>query len=223
MKLSPLWNFVLDRIFKLLYCAISNCVLHSNCNNLWNKMKKQGKNFHDHLQNSSWILITEFNGEKNLLLTQHKLARVAPWSLKHGFVRSFWRSRMQRTRLSSSLVMLGHNHRCCELQGSLFWVLEWALSFRIPEFWGLEWHKGLTESTRMHKRYGRRQKLLQGRQHGHFSYPFQVADDVMQTDVHQTLYPFYTTRKMSRVTATVTEIALHGAAILFTHASFLAV
>jgi len=32
-----------------------------------------------------------------------------------------------------------------------------------------------------------------------------IADDAMQTDVHKTLYPFYTTKKMPRVTVTITK------------------
>jgi len=37
----------------------------------------------------------------------------------------------------------------------------------------------------------------------------------MQIDVHQTLYPFYTIRKMPHVTATVTEIAFHWRSYTF--------
>jgi len=36
-----------------------------------------------------------------------------------------------------------------------------------------------------------------------FAYPFQVSDDVTQMDVHKMLYPFYTTKKMPNVLATV--------------------
>jgi len=32
-----------------------------------------------------------------------------------------------------------------------------------------------------------------------------IADDEMQMDVHKTLYPFYTTKKMPRVTVTLTK------------------
>jgi len=32
-----------------------------------------------------------------------------------------------------------------------------------------------------------------------------IADDAMQTDVHKTLYPFYTTKKMPNVTVTITK------------------
>jgi len=46
--------------------------------------------------------MTDFHGYKNLLITQHKMARVAPYFLKHGLVITFWRSRMQRTRLFAS-------------------------------------------------------------------------------------------------------------------------
>jgi len=34
-----------------------------------------------------------------------------------------------------------------------------------------------------------------------------IADDAMQMEVHKTLYPFYTTKKMLRVTATITKNA----------------
>ena len=37
----------------------------------------------------------------------------------------------------------------------------------------------------------RPQKCFQGGQRRNCSYPFQVADDAMQLDVHKTLYPFY--------------------------------
>jgi len=36
------------------------------------------------------------------------------------------------------------------------------------------------------------------RQSRHFTCPFQAADDTMQMGVHITLYPFYTTKKLSR-------------------------
>jgi len=36
-----------------------------------------------------------------------------------------------------------------------------------------------------------------------FAYPLQVVDDATQMDVHKTLHSFYTTMKMSIVTATV--------------------
>ena len=34
-----------------------------------------------------------------------------------------------------------------------------------------------------------------------------IADDAMQMDVHKTLYPFYTTKKMPHVTVTITKNA----------------
>jgi len=37
----------------------------------------------------------------------------------------------------------------------------------------------------------------------HFAHLLQVADDATQIDVHKTLYPFCTTKKMPNVTATV--------------------
>jgi len=42
------------------------------------------------------------------------LARVAPYFLNYGFVRAFWRCRIQRTFLFHSLVRSGYNHRWCE-------------------------------------------------------------------------------------------------------------
>ena len=45
--------------------------------------------------------------------------------------------------------------------------------------------------------YGSPNKFFQkGVQRRHFAYFFQVADVTMQTDVHKTLYCFYTTKKM---------------------------
>jgi len=62
-----------------------------------------------------WMnFMTGFYGYKNILMTQHKLARVAPCFLKHGFVQAFWRCR-RRTYLFPSLVLFGHNHRWCKL------------------------------------------------------------------------------------------------------------
>jgi len=42
-----------------------------------------------------------------------------------------------------------------------------------------------------------RRKFSRGGQCQHFSHPFQVADDAMHMDVHKTLYPFYTAKKIS--------------------------
>jgi len=46
-----------------------------------------------------------------------------------------------------------------------------------------------------------------GGQSRHFGYPFQVSDDATQTDVHKTLYPFYSTKKMPNVTEAVANSA----------------
>jgi len=51
--------------------------------------------------------------------------------------------------------------------------------------------------------YGRPQKFFHGGKSRHFAYPFQVVDDATHMDVHKTLHPFYTTKKMPNVTATV--------------------
>jgi len=37
----------------------------------------------------------------------------------------------------------------------------------------------------------------------HFAYRFQLVDDATQTDSHKTRHPFYTTKKMPNITATV--------------------
>jgi len=44
---------------------------------------------------------------------------------------------------------------------------------------------------------GVRMKFFQEGQSRNFAYPFQVADDAMQIDIHKTLYPFYTTKNAS--------------------------
>jgi len=49
-----------------------------------------------------------------------------------------------------------------------------------------------------------------GAQRRHFAYPLQVAIDAMQMDVHKTLYPFYTTKKIPHVTATVAKMRFVG-------------
>jgi len=51
-------------------------------------------------------------------------------------------------------------------------------------------------------------KIFPGEATSTFCCPFQVADDAMQMDVHKTLWPFCTTKKMPRITATVTKNAL---------------
>jgi len=50
---------------------------------------------------------------------------------------------------------------------------------------------------------GVRRNFSRWGQSRHFAYPFQVSDDAMQMDVHKTLYPFCTTKKMANVMATV--------------------
>jgi len=54
---------------------------------------------------------------------------------------------------------------------------------------------------------GVRRNFSRGGPCSHFVYPFQVFDDAVQTDVHKTFYPFYTTKKMLNVTATVANSA----------------
>jgi len=53
--------------------------------------------------------------------------------------------------------------------------------------------------------HGRRQNFFQVEQSRHFAYPFQVVDDVTQMDVHKMPHPFYITKKMPNVTATVAD------------------
>jgi len=50
---------------------------------------------------------------------------------------------------------------------------------------------------------GVRRNFSRGGQSRHFAYPFQVVDDATQMDVHKTLHPFYTTKKIPNATATV--------------------
>ena len=42
-----------------------------------------------------------------------------------------------------------------------------------------------------------------------------IADDAMQMDVHKTLYPFYTTKKMTHVTVTITKNASLAAIAMY--------
>jgi len=42
----------------------------------------------------------------------------------------------------------------------------------------------------------------------HFDYNCRVADDAVQMDLHKTLYSFYTTKKMTHFTVTITKNAL---------------
>jgi len=53
------------------------------------------------------------------------------------------------------------------------------------------------------------------RQSRHFVCPFQAADDTIQMGVHVRLYPFYTTKKMTHVTATVPTMRFVGSKVSF--------
>jgi len=52
---------------------------------------------------------------------------------------------------------------------------------------------------------GVRRNFSRGGQSRHFAYPFQVVEDATQMDVHKTPHPFYITKKMPNVTATVAD------------------
>jgi len=64
----------------------------------------------------------------------------------------------------------------------------------------------------MHERL---QKFLQGWAKLTFHCRFQVADHTMQMDVHITLYPFYITKKMPHVTATLLQMRFFGSSASF--------
>ena len=64
-------------------------------------------------------------------------------------------------------------------------------------------------------RHRRSQKFSIERQSRHFACPFQAADDIMQMGVHIRLYPFYTTKKMIHVTATVPKMRFVGSKVSF--------
>jgi len=61
--------------------------------------------------------------------------------------------------------------------------------------------------------HGRPQKFFQGAT-STFGYPFQVADNAMQMDVHKTLCPFKAAKEIPRVTATVTKMCFVGTAAI---------
>jgi len=53
--------------------------------------------------------------------------------------------------------------------------------------------------------HGHPQKVFQVEvQSRHFAYRYQVVDDATQIDIHKSLHPFYTTKKVPNVMATVT-------------------
>jgi len=113
-------------------------------------MQKLGKKFPDHLQKSACILMTEFLGTKIFWWHSVKLARVAPCFLKCGFVRAFWRPRMQRTRLL--LVPLSRQ------VWSQFLLVR---AVGVSEFWVLERPKGwLREDSWIHKREGQTEECV---------------------------------------------------------------
>ena len=53
------------------------------------------------------------------------------------------------------------------------------------------------------------------RQSRHFACPFQAADDTVQMGVHIRLYHFYTTNKITYVTATVPKMRFVGSKVSF--------
>jgi len=57
---------------------------------------------------------------------------------------------------------------------------------------------------------GVRRNFSRGGQRRHIACPFQVADDAMQMDVHKALYLFYTTKKITHDTPTVTKMRFVG-------------
>jgi len=67
---------------------------------------------------------------------------------------------------------------------------------------------------------GVRRNFSKWGQRRHFACPFQVADDAMQIDVHKTLFPFYTIKKMPYVTVKVIKLRFVDAAILHLHSCF---
>ena len=55
---------------------------------------------------------------------------------------------------------------------------------------------------------GVRKKFSRWKQRRLIVYPFQVADDAVQMDGHNALYPFYTTKEITHDMVTVTKNAL---------------
>jgi len=53
------------------------------------------------------------------------------------------------------------------------------------------------------------------RQSRHFACPFQAADNTMQMGVHIRLYHFYTTKKITHVTATAPKTRFVGSKVSF--------
>ena len=98
-------------------------------------------------------------------------------------------------------------------------------------FWPKGCHKGYSNETKMviystvqsrsyiininNTGIGLHRNFSIGRQSRHFACPYRAADDTMQMGVHITLYPFYTTKKMTYVTATVPKCASLAARFLF--------
>jgi len=63
-------------------------------------------------------------------------------------------------------------------------------------------------------------EILPAGQSRHLAYPFQVAEDAAQMDVHKMICPFYTPKKMPNVTATfansvTSKKSLHWANVCF--------
>jgi len=70
------------------------------------------------------MFMIEFLGQKNLLTTQHKMAKVLTCFLKHVLSALFEDSECSAPAYSTLSLGLGHSHSWCDLCG----VLEHALS-----------------------------------------------------------------------------------------------
>ena len=72
-------------------------------------------------------------------------------------------------------------------------------------------HGGAKLASCPGRHHGRPQKFFQGRgQHRRFACPFQVSDDAMQTDVHITLYPSYSTSKIPHCNGNIKKMRFAG-------------
>ena len=77
----------------------------------------------------------------------------------------------------------------------------WSIAFYILHYGSIRSVPPRNPSTHM----GVRRNFSRGESR-HFAYPFQVVNDAVQMDVHKTLYPLNTTKKMPQVTPTVPKM-----------------
>jgi len=104
---------------------------------------------------------------------------VIAWSVRKSFNQSIRRTKEQKTRLQRLVSAMPR-----KLTTLVFIVFEW-----LNESNSTTLCDPSIESKSVQPWAS--VEIFPGGQRWNFSYPFQVADNVMRMDIHKTLYPFY--------------------------------